>query len=149
MKYKVHFDFPVKINDKNLPSTTVLVDFPQIPRPGDCISSEDKDFAPLFKEIDEYFRSFSTKGMYFKVPLNSVNNVCYENGEPVIVVGMNPEEVLIQGADPEDDIPVFVSSRHLPRIGDLIFNEDWYVTAVNIINAKHVWVALDNGNPNE
>lgn len=141
MKCKVLFDFPIGFNNQLTPSGTVIVDFPDIPRRGDRVSKNDENFAPLFKQINDYFESQKIINV-LNIAFNVIKYILYKDGEPIVVVGNDPDKLVMYGAIPNEDRLILTSTRDLPRIGDSICGREWYVNSVNLINQETVQVGL-------
>lgn len=140
MKCKVRFDFPLTIGNVHMPSQTVIVDFPTIPDRGDHISPEDDNFAPLYKLIKNYFDS-NDAVIYFNLAVNVVKYVEFCNGEPVVVVGNDPDKLVVVGSTEEGEL-VLSSASCPPRVGDTVCGGKWYVHSVDISNDETIQLIL-------
>lgn len=143
MKCKVLFDFPIGFNNQPTPSESVIVDFPVLPRRGDRVSKNDENFAPLMLKIAEYFAS--VRGLnVMDIEFNVVKFIVYQNGEQTVVVGNDPDKLVMYGGMPGGDGCILTSTKVLPRIGDAICGREWYVESVNIVNKEAIQVGVSD-----
>lgn len=117
MKCKVHFEFPFRFKDEELPSEEVVVDLPSLPRAGDSLNTVDPQFRILHEKVVNFFSRNTL--LSWGCSFNVVNRVSWNDGEPTVIVGYAPAEcVLVLFYETEK--PLVICSPFIPSVGDYI-----------------------------
>ena len=147
MKLEVIFDCPIKLEQGKHIEKSVFVEFPEIPRIGDSISSDDDGFAPMDNEICEnYFKQ--DKVTVVGVQFNFVRRISYKNGTPRVMVGPDPSKYLVAFGSPEKHSKTYLLGLNsIPKVGDCVYHNDWYVVGVEHQSGEYVCLYMSDEEP--
>ena len=147
MKLEVIFDCPFSFGEGKPVEKSVFVEFPEIPRVGDSIGGDDDGFAPMFREINEHYCGQEIGGAV-KVGFNVVRRISYKNGTPRVMVGPDPRKYLVAFDSPEKHSKSYILSMNgIPKVGDCILYDDWYVVGVRHGIDGYVYLYMSDEEP--